>query len=710
MDLTVINGAKRGFLIITLLLQLMVCLTIFFDIPIARQLLYFFYFTFFPGFIFLKLLNLDKFSFAEKILFSVGFSVAFLMLFGLLVNAFGSLFGFFQPLSLLPLMMILNSTVFIGVFSAYLKNEDFKIWKNGFIEKSIFMFPFLCLPILSIIGATFVNVYGNNLVLLFTFVAISVLFIGGVVSEKILPSNFYPFAVFMIAIALLYHSSLITNYIIPFGSDVPSEYFLFKMTERNALWSTVLPSSFGVGLGRYNSMLSITVLPTVYSVLSKIDSIWMFKLLFPLIFSFVPLGLYQVWQTYVSKKHAFFAAFLFMALFTFYTEMLGLIRQMIGELFFVLLLLVIVNRDIKHTSKMICFMFFSFALVASHYALAAIFLFFISFALVALFTLKRPRKNINVTMVIFFFTVMFTWYIYTSGSATFNSILEVGDYVYRQLGDFFNPAARGETVLRGLGLESPPTIWNAIGRFFAYLTEALIAFGFVGLITKRVKARIENEFFVFSLLGMAFLAMLVLVPGLAKSLNMTRFYHILLFFLSPLCALGGEFIVKLFSRNEREYIVSILLLTVLVPYFLFQTNFVYEVVGSDSWSIPLSKYRMNTLRLYGHYGYPDHFSVFGAKWASRNINISISPLYADVRSAANVLTIYGMIYAGYVNSLSNTTTIMENGTVYLSRLNVIENIIPFGQFSWNTSDLSHLFDDLDLVYNNGGSEIYTHLP
>jgi uncharacterized membrane protein len=676
-------------------------LVVFLDIPIARQVIGFLFVTFISGIVSLKILKLDKLNKAETVIFSVGLSIAFLIITGLLINEFSLLFGFSRPLSPSLLMIIFNSLVLIGGIFVCLKSEDEEIWKSGPIKKSPFELIFLCLPILSIVGTMLVNAHGNISLLLFMIVAISVLFAASVLSKKFLSPNLYPFAVLMIAIAILYHSSLISNYIVPFGSDVPGEYFLFKLTESNAHWTSV-------GLGRYNAMLSITILPTVYSVLLKIDSIWMFKLLFPLIFAFVPLGLYQVWQTYVSKKYAFISAFLFMAQSTFYTEVLGLTRQMIGEFFFVLLLLVIVNKGMKPVRKMVCFMVFSFALVVSHYALAAIFLFFISFALVALFALKRPSRNITVGMVVFFSTVMFTWYIYTARATTFDSILEVGDYVYRQLGYFFNPAARGETVLRGLGLESPPTVWNAIGRFFAYITEAFIVLGFVGLVSKRIKIHIENEFLIFSVIGMAFLGMLILVPGLANTLNMTRFYHILLFFLAPLCVLGAEFIVKLFSRREKEFAVSALLLIVLIPYFLFQTNFVYEVTGSDSWSIPLSGYRMNALRLYGHFGYTRAYDVYGAQWCSRNVNDKNTTLYADERTFINVLIIYGLTCKS--NPLTNTTLIVDNGVVYLSVLNVVHEQIPFGQFLWNTSELSFIFDDLNLIYSNGGSEICKHLP
>jgi len=690
-------------------LQLMVYVTVFFDIPIARQVLVFVYFTFFPGFVILKLLKLDEFDWLETVLFSVGLSIAFLMIAGLLVNEFGLLLGVSQPLSVVPLMIVLNSLILIGGVLVYLKSEDVEIWKSEPVEKSPFVLLFLCLPILSIVGAMYVNAYGNNLLLLFTIISISVLLIVGVLSKKLLPSKLYPFAVLMIAIAVLYHASLISNYIVPFGSDVPGEYFLFKTTENNAHWSSTLPSLWGTTLGSYNSMLSITILPTVYANILNIDSTWVFRMLYPLIFSLVPLGLYQIWQTYVGKKYAFISAFLFMAMFAFYTEMLGLNRQIIAELFFVLLLLVIVSKKMKPVNKMICFMIFSFALVASHYALSAVFLFFISFTLVLLIALKRPSKNITVPMVAFFFVVMFTWYIYTSGSATFDSFLAVGDYVYRQLGDFLNPASRGQTVLTGLGMAESPSIWNTMSRIFAYLVQAFIVFGFVSLVTKRTRIRIEKEYFIFSLTAMAFLAALILVPGLANTFNMTRFYHILLFFLAPLFVIGVVFIVKLLSKREKEFAVSALVLIVLVPYFLFQTNFVYEVTGSDSWSIPLSGYRMNALRLYGSYGYTDAYSVYGAQWLSENAHVENSAFYADESARTYVLTVYGIIVGGEY-SLSNVTIVADNGFVYLSTLNVVYGVILSGQLSWNTRELSFIFDDLNLVYANGGSEVYRNKP
>jgi len=521
--------------------------------------------------------------------------------------------------------------------------------------------------------------------------------------------KFYPFAVVMTAVSLLYHSSLISNHMIHFGSDLPGEVFAFKIVENNAYWSSVNPYFGNLSVGRTYGMLSVTIFPLIYSNLLNVDVIWVFKALYPLIFSLVPLGLYKLWSRFVDEKYAFVSAFLFIAYNVFYTEMLGLNKQMIGELFFVLLLLVILNKKMRPINKTLCFLIFGFALMVSHYALAEIFLFLILFVLISLIIMKKPSRNITLAMVLCFFVIMFSWYIYTSSSTVFDAFLEFGGYVHGHLGEFFEPAAREQTVLRGLGLEAPPTIWNMFSRIFAYITQALIAVGFVGVFTKRIGIHLEIEYFLLSLFSVMFLAALILVPGLANTMNMTRFYHILLFFLAPLCVLGVKTIMNIVSRQKTEMMVSLLLLAVLVPYFLFQTGFVYEVTGNDSWSVPLSKYRMPAYRLYGQLGFTTAYSIFGAEWVSENVAVEYRQIYADAYARVTELRAYGSVYVGHVETLSNTTRIAEEGIVYLSSLNIIEETVVGSRYMWNPSELDFL-SDLNIIYSNGGCEVYKNTP
>jgi len=292
---------------------------------------------------------------------------------------------------------------------------------------------------------------------------------------------------------------------------------------------------------------------------------------------------------------------------------------------------------------------------------------------------------------------IFAWYIYTSGAVVFNSFLSFTGYVYNQLGGFFNPASRGQAVLTGLGLAQSPSLLNTISRGFAYLTEIFIVIGVVALVRKKTRFAFERDYTVFSLVAVAFLVLITIVPGLANTLSLTRFYHILLMFLAPFCIIGIWAFVQFIQKREHKLLVSLLADIILLPYFLFQTNFVYEVAGADSWSMPLSGYRMDPLRFYGEDGYIDSYSVYGAQWLSRNVRpewniVADSGLFTS-------LTAYGLVYRGYVSGLNNYTALRSGQFVYLSYIS-----IGYEQSMWNGT-LPKLVNQTDVVYCNGGSEV-----
>ena len=685
-----------------LLFQLVFFVTILIDIPVARTIIGFFYITFIPGFLIFRLIETENFGALEKILFSLGLSIAFLMISGLLINELSLLSGFSRPFSTTPLLVILNGCILVITFFAYLRNGKNENFSVAAFPSLLWVLPLFGLLALSIIGTFWVNVYANNTLLLLLIIAISIVFGVGALLKKSSPT-FFIIAVFVIAISLLYHASLISTNVVSFGSDISLEFFVFRTTQINAFWSPSVPFLSDLIYGRYQSMLSITILPTIYSNLLGLNQSWTFKLIYPFIFSFVPLALYSLWSRFIEKKYAFISAFLFMAFGTFYTEMLGLNRQIIAELFLVLLLIVIFNKKLNPLSKTSCFLIFSFGLVTSHYGLAIIFLFLISCIFIYFRFVKLSNTTITPFMLVSLAVIMFAWYVFTADSTVFTSIQEFGTSVLRQLGDFFDISSRGTDVLRGIGLEASPSILNTVSRIFAYLTQALIVCGFVSLFTKRKTVTFEKTYGVLIFVAMVFLVGLILVPGLANTLNLTRFYHILLFILAPLCVIGVQFIMQFFSK--RKSLVPILLVAILIPYFLFQSGFLYEITGHDSYSLPLSKDSMPVPRLYGDLGYMDTQSIVGAQWLSQRVNLQQFSVYSDTYSHINVLTSYGLIPRNQINELLNTTVLEPTDEVYLDTLNIQGNAI-YSYGVWNFSQLSFNFSDLNMIYSNGNCQIY----
>jgi uncharacterized membrane protein len=458
---------SRHFLAIVVAFQVVLYVSMFLNLPVVRIVIGAVYLTLIPGLVITKLLKLDSLGTFESVIYTVGFSLVFLMIAGLIINQFGYLAGLSFPLATLPLALFINTLVIVGAVATHFlgKFRSSPASLGSAFNRSVL--PLALLPILSIVGVYFVNATGNNLILLIMILAIAAIFTISVLSKGAKSHSFYAFAVAMIALALLMHVSLVSNYILPYGGDSPVELYVFRGTEINSQWNPIF-SPDDEAYGRYNAMLSITILPTVYSNILGMDPTWVFKLIYPFIFTLVPVGLYLLWQPYVGKKLGFIAAFLFMAQLTFFTEMLALNRQMIAEVFFVLLLLTLLNQKMPQGSKFVAFALFSFGLIFSHYALAEIFLFFIFAAwAVSTFYIKRPSFNLQLSFVIFFFVAMFLWYIYVSGAVVFNSFVSFTGYISAQFGDFFNPASRGQAVLTGLGLATSLSTLNNISRGFA---------------------------------------------------------------------------------------------------------------------------------------------------------------------------------------------------------------------------------------------------
>jgi uncharacterized membrane protein len=695
------RSKPKQFIATILALQATLWFTALFNVPVARQVIAFVYITFVPGFTILKLLKQDELDIIEKVVFSVGLSIAFLMLVGLVINIVGPLAGFTSPLEPTLLIAVISCFVLVGSALCYSKslgdihlNEAAK----GTIAKAL---PIVSLPILSTIGAFWANATGNTSILLMALIATLMVFGIAVFSKRLVPEGFHTIVIFSIAVTLVFQFTLVSSYLYGF-SDIHIEYYILRLTEKSGYWNPTASFTDQV-YGTYNNMLSITVLPTIYSNMLGIDSTWILKIVFPLIFAFVPLALYLMWREKLGVTIALFSAFLLMSQVTFYTEMLNLARQMIAELFFVLLFIVLFSKKLTSINMIILFMIFSFSLVVSHYSMALIFLFLVLTTWLFAYYAKKMNKNLTLPMIALFSTIMFSWYIYTSASISFETILSFANSIYFGLGNFLNPASRGQGVLQGLGLQAASSTLQQVSRTIAYTTELFIVIGFLVLLLQRKKRNIDFGYFTLCSANMVILALCILLPNFALSLQITRLYHILLFFLAPLFSIGCIACVELSTKTKKKFYSLFLTVTILIAYFLFQTNFVYEVTGSQSWSVPLSRYRLSQ-RLYTEFGYSTEAEVSGTEWLSQRANIENLVLYTDSSSYPRL---YRLIYKEKLQSITNVTSANSNEFVYLGELNMIFGKVvgATGDIAWNTSEISGL-NSLSITYTNGYCQIY----
>jgi uncharacterized membrane protein len=698
-----------SFVSIILVLQVVLYLSFFFDIAVARQVIGFLFLTFIPGFVIVKLLKQDNLGLAETVIFSVGLSLAFMMLAGLVVNEVGLLVGIKQLLEPSLLVLVSSGFVLLGTLVCYFRGfrdlQPIGLAKGTVVK----LFVLSLFPVLSVVGAYFANVTGNTSLLLLAQLTVLGVFVVAAFFKRLITPKLHLIIVFVVAITLLFQYSLISNYVQ--GFDIKIEYYVATLTQSHGFWNSAA-SFTDLSSGRLYSMLSITVLPSMYSNILNMNLAWVFKIVYPLIFTLVPLGLYLLWRGKFGVTVAFFSVFLFMSQTTFYSDMPALTRQLMGEVFFVLLFLVLFSKSLSPRNSKILFAIFGFSLVVSHYSIAIIFAFFISLMWLLGYFSKKPRKHLSLSMVVAFLVFMFSWFLYTVSSATIISIAGAERGILRGFSDFFNPAFRGSIVMQGVGLAPASTPLYNVSRAFAYATEFLIIIGFLVLLLQLRKKDFDFEYFSPCLASMLLLVMCILLPNFALSFDMARFYHVCLLFLAPFFAIGCiglfRFAAKLLgvAAKRKTEIYTLILMTMLLGcYFLFQTNLINEVTGSESWSLPLRRYGLGS-RLFSDFQYVTGPQVNSAEWLSQNTQKSNFVVYADA-SSANNLVAYGGIITDHINLIYNMTLLQHNELVYLTELNTVYDKLLVKGTVYNASNIIYYnaSQPLSVIFNNGFCQI-----
>lgn len=694
------------------------------QIPIIRQLIGFIYLTFIPGILILRILKLHKLGNIETLLYTVGLSIATLMFTGLLMNTIYPLFGISKPLSLVPLIITISVVVLILCVLIYVRDKDFS--NPSFIDVKDILSPpalFLCLiPFLSILGTYLVNFYQNNILLMFLIVILSIIVIL-IVFDKFIPKKFYPLAVFISAISLLYHRSLISMYL--WGWDIHYEYYLSNLVMRNFQWDSTIPAAT-------NAMLSIVMLAPIFSNICGMSLTWVFKIIYPLLFALVPLGLYRVFQKQTNDKIAFLSCFFFVSIFTFYGEMIQLARQQIAELFLVLLILVMIDKNMDKIKRAFLFIVFGISLSVSHYSVSYIYMFcLISAWLISVsveypwmqklmnnfyskFGRKRekPARNqvplkvdrtISTTFVLLFIVFTLVWYMYASAFSALDTIVRIGDRIASSIfTEFLNPEAA-----QGWGIIITKTVspLHTVTKYLHLLSQFIIFVGVLTLLLKRSEMKFEREYTAFSLVNFVICLANIAVPYFGSSFNTSRLYQIALLFLAPFCVIGGIAVFKVLnrvgraSRLDQSMKISLQMLSVFLAIFLlFNSGWVYEVAKDNPTSISLN----STI------DYPlfNDQEVSGAKWLNEVKGDKV--IYAD----AHRWLLLGSFEWYQVSSFPvDIDKISEDSYIYFGTLNIVEDKV----IVVHTRGVSRareyiksedIINDRNTIYANGGAKVY----
>ena len=740
-------GAKRLFLLIFIFL-IITDLAILLDIPILRQLLGFLFFSTIPGLLILRVLKLNRLRLTETIVLSVGLSISFLMFFGLLVD--GALFalGYATPLSTTSLIISFSVILVILGIIGYRRNRDFAFrlpnLRLDIKEKTFLLLPAF-FPLLCIFGMHLMNTTDNNIMLMALLFLLPAYTILVAVMHRRVPERAYLPIIFLTSISLVLMIALRSGHII--GMDSHTEYYLFQLTSNGEHWRIFLPGS------TLSSCLSISLLPTIYQSLLNMNSEYLFKILYPLLFSISPLVIYVISKKYIGNFYAFLASFFFMSQ-SYFIHTAETTRTNMAVLFFALAIMVLFHDGISEINKRALFIILAVSTIVSHYSTAYVFFFILLLTWMGMWVLSkrtpykrkpvassgnprapqvtarsipRPRlkKGITITTVTLFFVALFFWYAQVT-TAPFESGVDFVRGTLVNLHQFFLLESRGGVVTGALrGSAYAYGVAQQIEIVFYWLTIALIAIGVLGTIarykrrvasphpgdekTDFLRSKIDVEYFVLSLVCSALLVAAVVLPVVAKTYGIMRIYLQMLVVLAPFFVIGGITLFR-FLKSRAYW----LLLVVLIPYFMFITGTAYQVLGYHR-AIALNSegFVYDLLYVYDE-------ETYAAKWLRESGELGDVELYSSG--------------GGYIGSNAVSTDTGEIGRLvsqggippaYVDRWFLFDPNIKIGGYIYlryynvvNGKILTPLLEEHDIaeyqgrfvgkakIYDNGGSEIY----
>ncbi len=417
-----------------------------------------------PGYLISSLCNIHKEEFWDRFILNVAISISYVYAVGLIINWLLPLAGITNPLSSTPAgIAILSPLVILTLlFLVFKKGKDIPRPQATTLE-TIIIYIGIALPIMTYFGTNVLNNDGPNTIIYFMLVIATLYLFLVIIKYYHLRSFFSFFALLSVSASVLLMLSMRSYFIA--GFDISNEYQVFQITKGFAHWSmSNFPGS------AYNACLSITLLPTVFSSLIQFPDQYIFKLLYPLMFSLIPLSIVILTRKLAPKipyLYSFLAAVFFVSQPWFVDPMVTIARQEIAFFFFIHILLMLFDNELTYNQRKILLITFSAALVISHYSTSYItaILLTMTYVFTKLYTLlagsrtvwlKPVRKivlhgrvDVSRSLITFIYILIFTSFTflwYSQITRTSNNLGDVSRGAFTNIGKLFSDEMKSGIV------------------------------------------------------------------------------------------------------------------------------------------------------------------------------------------------------------------------------------------------------------------------
>jgi uncharacterized membrane protein len=662
----------------------------------------FVFLTFLPGLLILYVMGINPLERGHYLLYSVGLSMTFLAFLALFSGLLYSLAGVACPLGVENLLLNFVLWFIVLLVLVFLISKS----RQEGLSKLVFQIDvkslwFASLPLISIIGAYFVNFYKVNVVM---FVLLFILaMIPFLACTKRISSRFYPIAVLAASLSLQFHENLITNYVI--GCDIQATFYFANLVHSLQTWSPTLRGD--------SPLIIMSVVPSFYSSLLNISLDWAFKVLNSFLYALTPLCIFYVFRGAIGEKASFFASlfFAFQHGFIVYGTPC---KQQLAELFMALILLVTFDEGLRRKQKAILSMLFSFAMINLHYGVPMIFL---ASLVLASAIIRLLDKNVNAKEIIFspnyimfFFVLFFSWLMLTAEGEIFDRLINVWKTVLNEAWLVISTQSVIHRSGRYIISEIPQgVLYQANMAIYLALTIFMI-FGVLHTLWRILRR--HEKITELNSLALSFAFFLFASFFITGCFGFDRMYVLSSVVLSGYIPRGYSALTNIFLKHApsrslslRKQTSSLFLAMLLSAFLLFNSGVMYQLAGMPIESAISLNPRSNTL------AYSDA-EVLGAKWLTDNAWTS-SRIFCDYYSCSLFKRFYDpsverVFPLNTIVTLDQLTNVLkETDFIYIRSKALVDEAQDRPQYL-GLREIAQIEFLTNKIYDNGDSLIYNY--
>ena len=523
--------------------------------------------------------------------------------YGLLINTLLPIMGITSPLNTIWVWPVYA----LYVVPLYKLIYEVNQWVINGSTPIFLKIVILINPIISIMGANYVNNGGGAALAISSVLLASLIFIWVLLrSSGDVPDSdrTYKAFIYSASLSLIYAFALRSNYLS--GFDIHQEFQVFRLTSANNLWEMDRLRD------AYNACLSITILPTIIRNLTGIAELSIFREIYPIFLALIPLGVYTIGTRFLANKLAFSGAFLFLIQAQYFTQLPALLRQGIAFLFFTLLIDSLIRHDVPKKYGQLSVVIFGTGIVLSHYSttyttIAILTLAKIAITIGELFILKTRKSTIlSIWILSYLIGITFLWNVIITDTAggltnTFSKVIQnigtvfsfenksdavkgiiysqtdnnlaVNNYVEKVISESPNSQKYLDYKIQPISISNGKSVSlkNPIALYFhlviPWAFRLMILGGFIALIVHYLKYYQTYAVVTIASAMMSVVASMLILPTISVNYNFERLFQQMLVLLAPISVMALWQLNKWFAKFP-----TYLLLSVLTVSYLIQTS------------------------------------------------------------------------------------------------------------------------------------------